>query len=856
MSPISKGLLKEYAWKVLGVPKALYKSAKTNPMRTKRMAKVSLSLTLAMALTLPAPFAAFLGSNPFLLGTVAIYLFPIRTIGAQLVAASIGLSGVMLGIAYANLIIFIANSFQDDNLEHVQYRRKALLFGAFSLGAMACGYARSKFTRSYLAINFFMVVNMFALIRGINHIEYAFRNFFYVMLFGASISTVICFLFWPEDHSTALKGDIGNGIREAQLVVDGIRNSVWTNSCTPVDLEGLKSAQAKLAASLHEANYEISFSRVESAAIVPFGVCLARMIALGRVFNAAMRRRSRQYRQIRRIEDLTNSSFGARIETRDIIHFAFSTAIEMFDVMAVRIQALYRGDDDVAVDNEKFETLINDLRLSNNNEIQRRSVMDARDVEEAAFTDQVNNVILDIFEAIKDSARNIQGIEKHGLRVVLPRKLYAEDEETRHPTLIEGEDGLVLLREATTALDRLGIFISEKILAFRNSRHVKYSIKFCVVMSIIAFPAFISDWNVWYEDLRFEWALISAMVAMETTRGMTFRTGGMKLAGALMGGFSAFAVMQISQGAIYVIIIFTLFVGLFIGYLVLHPTFAKAGTVYALAYNIILGVATIFPDQGPITWTFARRIFTLPIGLMVAILVHLMLFPFRSRLALSKTLSSSLDWLHHLLYAIEASAQHPTLQHRFEEMVHKAARRIQFAKNILPATRYEVSLAGHWPFERFEHILEKIVDVTTLIVGEKTGHPIMARQLVGRTCETLRTKVLASLCNDLLVISHTLTARLFMPKNESLSTLVLHEYIEFLSRMINAEIEAGHKAPKKNFTEVGRLADLVNEITLLREQVDELITETQCPKTGLLPHLSFVIKKSRPPTPEGGVEAV
>lgn len=37
-------------------------------------------------------------------------------------------------------------------------------------------------------------------------------------------------------------------------------------------------------------------------------------------------------------------------------------------------------------------------------------------------------------------------------------------------------------------------------------------------------------------------------------------------------------------------------------------------------------------------------------------------------------------------------------------------------------------------------------------------------------------------------------------------------------------------------------------MNLLREEVDELITETQCPKRGLLPQLSFIVKKSRPPT--------
>lgn len=416
----------------------------------------------------------------------------------------------------------------------------------------------------------------------------------------------------------------------------------------------------------------------------------------------------------------------------------------------------------------------------------------------------------------------------------------------------EGDHGLVLLLESTSALDRFRIHLADRLLAFRSSRHIKYGTKFAVVMGLIAFPAYVSDWHMWYENLRVQWALISAMVVMETTRGMTFRTAGMKLTGALMGGLAAFLVMHIGQGVIYVSIALTSLVGLGVGFLVQHPKFSKAGTVLALAYNIILGVATIFPEHGPISSTVARRILTLPVGVVIAMFVHLTLFPFRSRSALAKALSHSLDWLHHLVFAIEASGEFPMLRERFDDMSKKAQRRINFAKNLLPATRYEISLAGHWPYERFERIVEKVMDTMVLVVGENAAEPALSRAIRGG--EKLRLKLLASLCNDLLVISHTLSARLFMPRNESLSTYVLHEYQTHLSTKIANEDPS---CPgRRNFAYLGRLTDLVYEMNLLREEVDELIAETQCPKKGLLPHLSFVIKKSRPSTPVGDEEAV
>lgn len=112
---------------------------------------------------------------------------------------------------------------------------------------------------------------------------------------------------------------------------------------------------------------------------------------------------------------------------------------------------------------------------------------------------------------------------------------------------------------------------------------------------------------------------------------------------------------------------------------------------------------------------------------------------------------------------------------------------------------------------------------------------------------------LASLCNDLLVISHSLTARLFMPRHSSVSATVLQDYI--LSLLDDAIALPLDSRQRRNYCDVGRLADLVSEMSLLRDEVDELVTETQCPKRGLLPHLSFVVQKrlgSRPGTPSVG----
>ena len=86
-----------------------------------------------------------------------------------------------------------------------------------------------------------------------------------------------------------------------------------------------------------------------------------------------------------------------------------------------------------------------------------------------------------------------------------------------------------------------------------------------------------------------------------------------------------------------------------------------------------------------------------------------------------------------------------------------------------------------------------------------------------------------------------------MPRHTSVSAAALMEYqYSLLHQVLEARRQP---ANNRNYCDVGRLADLVSEISLLRDEVDELTLETQCQKHGLLPHLSLAVKKSRPGTP-------
>ena len=344
----------------------------------------------------------------------------------------------MCGLGYANLILFLGRLVQSTNAESIGVGRRAFLWSAFVFLAIGCGYVRSKYPRAYLAINFTMVVNMFALIRGINRFDACFSNFFFVMVFGACASLIVCFLLWPEDHSSMLRDNIITSLREAQNVMQSMQHAMKFSFGQEVDITAFKESHVKVSAALEEANYELSLTRVDSVVFVPLNASIARMLSLSRAFNSAMRRRHRLYTRIHfRLNDLADKELdissvtfcdGAEPNSTNserALELAFASVSELFSSMTRRIEELYRGKQITStIECEKFAGKINDIREKLADEVELRTISGPYQLEAAAFTDQVNAVLLDMLEAAKDAAQMINCIEKRRISLVLPRKLY------------------------------------------------------------------------------------------------------------------------------------------------------------------------------------------------------------------------------------------------------------------------------------------------------------------------------------------------------------------------------------------------------------------------------------------------
>ena len=435
---------------------------------------------------------------------------------------------------------------------------------------------------------------MFALIRGISDFRYVFRRFIIVMGVGAACSMFVAIVLWPEDHSSVLKENTEAALAELRKVILDAEKSISQRPrvTEEINLSGLAAAVKKLATSFQESSYEISLSRVDARDLVPLSAKFETFVDLAKVYNCAVRAQPRtpEVEEVRSYLD--NQKGGVAIEEKNelpsptspmeanaerVISFAFLEAVRVIDMISARVKDAYEAKTGTrnipAMEIAGFEALRDSAAAALGQE-RERWADGVYSMEEVAFIDMLNVVILQMLDTVHAAARasnNITSTGKHHLFWPIKLRRRAADKPADiHISCEPAPSGLdhdlpeyaefdtergelmsmefVYVQPNQKWYTKLPLWVSHKLSRVKHSRHVKYAVKFAIVMGILSVPAYIANNYLWYDDLRVQCALISAMIAMETTRGMTFRTAGMKICGAVCGGVSAFLTMHISFG--------------------------------------------------------------------------------------------------------------------------------------------------------------------------------------------------------------------------------------------------------------------------------------------------------------------
>lgn len=606
-----------------------------------------------------------------------------------------------------------------------------------------------------------MVVNIFGLVVAIElkkpHLR-TFTDFFYVFTFGALIP-LICVWIRPENTATGLETQLVSLI-ESLKDIDPEDDRANQEEAMRLSIAA-ESAHTKFCTALANTGYEVSYSRLSPTDFRDLADLLLAVISRLHVLSLASKTGRRDSYPVDTALDQTLKQIS-----QDLMHLRHAQLTHILQNLhqLSRVPGMSMTDAEHvagAIDSAEFTTRLESC--------QQR--LKSIELNCAAIPENICAAI----QALETSCRLVSQLQyihvatitisrQHGprKRLFLPHVLPSiRVVVTDTLSLFRDAPSRFDMKRAETGVSRLQHWryrAAHGFSHFQDSRHTRYAVKFATVMAILSIFPFISDWRIWYREVRGHWAMVFAMVVMEITQGFLLRSAIMKITGSCLGGLAALAVYAVSDSIncpkswlVVIVSGMTFACALPIYRVALNPRFGKAGLVCALAYNLVIGIG--FQTDQPAV-AFLERTATQLIGIFVVIAVNLLLFPYHARRQLKFQICSAIDELARGFQGIPLMLGDSSVAHS----VARTRQKLAYTQDLLRYTKFEPSLKGKFPISEYEELISHLGRLVHLLYGLQTlSHTDSAPIQLEKDMESFyKNQICASMARDLSILSHAM----------------------------------------------------------------------------------------------------
>ncbi|KAI8995021.1 Fusaric acid resistance protein-like-domain-containing protein [Pilobolus umbonatus] len=309
-------------------------------------------------------------------------------------------------------------------------------------------------------------------------------------------------------------------------------------------------------------------------------------------------------------------------------------------------------------------------------------------------------------------------------------------------------------------------------LQFVNRYEFKFALKMAVAVLILCIPAWIIDSIEWYEEVRGQWAPMAVIAIMNPTSGGTMQAGFWRIVGTLVGAFFGWAALVAGDGSPYLIAVFAVLLAIPSFYIHIGSTFNKVGLVILTTYMVVaLGRYSNPPDE-TIVETVWKRTMTLIVGIMVALMLNTLVWPFVARHMVRKSIAGCLIQLEdYYTYVMGTYLYHdPHTPPTDEEIIkgQKLESKIQSAIDactvLLDLTDHEPRFRGPFPKAFYKEMIVSMGNLLDRMLSTRIALLNMPPPVKNDICKpdyhTNRREMIAAL----LLTIHTLSTALRIKK--------------------------------------------------------------------------------------------
>ncbi|CAD6900590.1 unnamed protein product [Tilletia controversa] len=281
---------------------------------------------------------------------------------------------------------------------------------------------------------------------------------------------------------------------------------------------------------------------------------------------------------------------------------------------------------------------------------------------------------------------------------------------------------LRLWRTKTAIIYR--VRVSNALRNFKESRHVRFGLKLSIGCLILSLPAWLPGNNArkWWYGERGQWALISYVWCLETSTGATVRVATFRMIGTVAGAVYGYVIWLICGQNAFGLAFFIILAELFAAYMMLETTAQGIGVVFALTFPIIALIPYFQQIPSSVAILAWERGYMVVIGIIFALLINLLLWPFHARVQLVLHIARATGRLQRLYLSLSRqmlNTDQVTTRHTrkaFERLERSILKTLAQSRSLIALMSLEVSLAPK-PTVLLGKIINHLARIADLLVG-------------------------------------------------------------------------------------------------------------------------------------------
>ncbi|OTB06416.1 hypothetical protein M426DRAFT_72217 [Hypoxylon sp. CI-4A] len=361
--------------------------------------------------------------------------------------------------------------------------------------------------------------------------------------------------------------------------------------------------------------------------------------------------------------------------------------------------------------------------------------------------------------------------------------------------------------EASTILWLRGL-AADAVEFFAESDDLAFALKMSIAAYLITWPAFVPEYNAWYNSVRGSWASLQLVLVFEVSVGTSFQGFFLRAFGVVFGCVVGFLAYEIGQGNRVVAIVILVLGIIPSAYIRLGTPYIKTGIISMVSLSVV----------GLETWKiFVKRMVCFLIGGTVALLVEMFLFPVRARDRLVESLASTIQQISQMEGSVAVGIDSPknidirsnAHSENFKDAKEKAEQALSAARTFLPFCLTEPRMKGSFKgqaliYGEMIYVLFQIIDRMDNMLHLRKAYGSSVLEELNADVVAYRRNVAASMMLTLFAVSEALTTRLPLPQFLPSSRVAQLRYISrvrelLLERSSKSAFNTGTHSPATTY---------------------------------------------------------